>query len=158
MSIFGLSKQATGEMEKGMATAANTAEPISTGHLTTGNKFTLGGAGATAVSKTAVTIIGPDALFRGDIKSKGDIVISGAVEGEVASEGKLVIAQGGSVTGRISANEVALEGRLTGDAIATKSLSILSSAQVKGDVTTPVIMIEPGAAFVGRCSMAEQAV
>jgi cytoskeletal protein CcmA (bactofilin family) len=68
-----------------------------------------------------------------------------------------VIAQGGSVTGRVSASEVVLEGRLSGDAVAAKSLSILSSAQVKGDVTTPVIMIEPGAAFIGRCSMAEQA-
>jgi cytoskeletal protein CcmA (bactofilin family) len=135
-----------------MAPAANSAEP-----LATANKFTLGAGGATAVSKTAVTIVGPDAIFRGDIKSKGDIVVSGSVEGEVSSEGKLVIAQGGSVTGRVSATEVVLEGRLSGDAVAAKSLSILSSAQVKGDVTTPVIMIEPGAAFIGRCSMAEQA-
>jgi cytoskeletal protein CcmA (bactofilin family) len=135
-----------------MASSGNTAESLST---TT--KFTLGSGATTAVAKNAVTVIGPEAVFRGDIKTKGDIVISGAVEGEVSSESKLVIAQGGSVSGRVTAVEVVLEGRLVGDSIASKSLSILSSAQVKGDVSTPVIMIEPGATFVGRCSMTEQA-
>ena len=133
-----------------MASSSNTAESLST---TT--KFTLG-ASAQAASKNGATIIGPEASFRGDIKSKGDIVIAGSVEGQVVSESKLIIAQGGSVTGRVSAVEVVLEGCLNGDSAASKSLSILGSAEVRGDVTTPVIMIEPGATFIGRCSMTEQ--
>jgi cytoskeletal protein CcmA (bactofilin family) len=134
-----------------MASSSNTAESLST---TT--KFTLG-ASAQAASKNGATIIGPEAAFRGDIKSKGDIVIAGSVEGQVVSESKLIIAQGGSVTGSVAAAEIILEGRLTGDSTASKSLAIVSSAQVQGDVTTPVIQIEPGATFAGRCNMAERA-
>lgn len=119
-----------------------------------GSTFTLGATPASA--KAGTTVIGVDALFRGDIKARGDIIIAGSIEGEVSSDTKIVIAAGGSVTGRILAPEVVIEGRLTGDATASKSLSILKSAEVHGDVTTPVIMIEPGATFVGRCSMPEE--
>lgn len=134
-----------------MASSGNTAESLSTT-----NKFTLGAA-AQAGAKGSQTVIGPEAVFRGDLKTKGDIVIAGTVEGEVTSEAKVIIAPGGNVTGRVLGSEVVIEGRLTGDSIASKSLSILAAAQVKGDVTTPVIMIEPGAAFIGRCSMSELA-
>lgn len=143
-----------------MAISDNTADSLST---TT--KFTLGAAGtastagvATQATKSAATVLGTDASMRGDLKSKGDIVIAGAIEGEVSSDAKVIIAKGGSVTGRVTASEVVIEGRLAGDSAALKSLSILSSAEVRGDVTTPVIMIEPGATFVGRCSMTEQVV
>jgi cytoskeletal protein CcmA (bactofilin family) len=135
-----------------MASSGNTAESLSS---TT--KFTLGaGAAQVGVAKNTATIVGPEAVLRGDVRSKGDIVIVGSVEGEVVSEAKIIIASGGSVTGKVTALEVVLEGKLTGDSVATKGLSILSSAEVRGDVTTPVIMIEPGATFVGRCSMSEQ--
>ena len=130
-----------------MANSGSSAESNST------NKFTLGPVGVNTPTKTGTTQIGPDAQIRGDIRTKGDVTIAGTVEGEVHSESKLTIAQGGTVSGRISAPEISIEGRLIGDSLASKSLSILASAEVKGDVTTPIIMIEPGASFVGRCSM-----
>ena len=137
-----------------MATSGNTAESGGTA-----SKFTLGaGTGAqTALSKSAATVIGPEATLRGDVKSRGDIIIAGNIEGEVVCEGKITIAAGGVVSGKVSAMEIAIEGKLLGDSMAAKSLAIASSAEVRGDVTTPVITIEPGATFVGRCSMGEQA-
>ena len=138
-----------------MAIGGNAADVVATGAAV--SKFTLGAGASQGISgRAGATTIGLEASLKGDIKTTGDVVIAGVVEGEVSSEGKVVIAQGGHVTGRVSAVEVVLEGRLSGDSTATKSLSILGSAEVRGDVTTPVIMIEPGAAFVGRCSMAEQ--
>jgi len=126
--------------------------------LSTATQFTLGSAGASAATgRAGATVIGTEAALRGDIKSKSDVVIVGSVEGEVSSDSKVLIAQGGSVTGRVTGLEVVIEGTLIGDSAATKSISILSTAQVRGDVATPVIMIEPGATFVGRCSMTEQA-
>jgi cytoskeletal protein CcmA (bactofilin family) len=143
-----------------MAIGDNTADSLSTK-----TKFILGAGGVASstgttaqAAKAGATVVGADASLRGDLKSKGDIVIAGALEGEVSSEAKVVIAQGGSITGRVTATEIVIEGRLSGDSAALKSLSILSSAEVRGDVTTPVIMIEPGATFVGRCSMTEQVV
>ena len=120
-----------------------------------GSTFTLGGASAGV--KGGATVVGPEASFRGDIKARGDIVVAGNVEGEISSDTKIVIAAGGNVTGRLVATEIVIEGRLVGDATGSKSLSIIKSAELRGDVTTPVIMIEPGATFVGRCTMPEEA-
>lgn len=139
-----------------MATSGNAAETLTASQT----KLSLG-AGvrpATAVvgGSAPVTQIGVEAVFRGDLKSKSDVVVAGAVEGEVASDARVVIVVGGSVTGRVVALEVVIEGRLVGDSLATKSLAIMSTAEVRGDVSTPVITIEPGAVFVGRCTMTEQ--
>ena len=73
----------------------------------------------------------------------------------MASDARVTIAAGGSVVGRLTGAEVLIEGRLQGDATGTKSLSIAKSAEVRGDVSTGIITIEPGATFVGRCSMLE---
>jgi cytoskeletal protein CcmA (bactofilin family) len=129
----------------------NSSQAVPTESYTTNSKFTLGPAGA----KGGSTMIGADTAIKGDIKSRGDIVVSGVVEGEVASDSKIVVAAGGSVTGRLVAVEVVIEGKLTGDVSASKSASLLNGSELRGDIATQVIMIEPGATFVGRCSMPE---
>ena len=102
-------------------------------------------------------MLGSEAQITGNIAATGDIVIAGVIEGEVTSQGRVTIANGGAVKGRVTAIEVVIEGKLLGDSIATKSLSMMTTAQVKGDISTPVVVIEPGASFVGRCAMPEGA-
>lgn len=128
-------------------------QAVPTESYTTNSKFTIG----PSVAKGSSTVIGSDTAIKGDIKSRGDIVVSGVVEGEVASDAKIVVAAGGAVTGRLVAVEVVIEGKLTGDVSASKSASLLNGSELRGDIATQVIMIEPGATFVGRCSMPEAA-
>jgi cytoskeletal protein CcmA (bactofilin family) len=116
-------------------------------------KFTLGAVQHSANhNKKSATVIGPEAVITGDIKSSSDITIAGSINGEVVAEGRVTVAEGGVVTGSISANEVVIQGTVTGDLKAQVSLAILGTSEVRGDVTTPVITIEPGAVFVGRCN------
>lgn len=131
-----------------MANAANIADSVGKTP-----KFSLGEGSVRAGS----TVLGTEAQITGNVAAQGDIVIAGTIEGEVTSQGRVTIANGGTVKGRVSATEIVIEGRLTGDSVATKSLAMMSSAQVRGDISTPVIVIEPGASFVGRCTMPENA-
>ncbi len=118
------------------------------------SKFTLGGVQQSiSTNKIPATVIGPEAVITGDIKSSSDITIAGSINGEVIAEGRVTVAQGGVVTGSISANEIVIQGAVTGDLKAQASLAILGTSEVRGDLTTPVITIEPGAVFVGRCNM-----
>ena len=110
-------------------------------------KFTLG----EGLSGASSTVLGANAQLKGDIRAAGDVVVLGTLEGELSSHSRITIGAGGSVIGRVI--EIVIEGRLAGESIASKSLSMLGSAEVRGDVTTPVLVIEPGATFVGRCSM-----
>jgi cytoskeletal protein CcmA (bactofilin family) len=110
-----------------------------------------------AITRAAATIIGQDVLIKGNMKSSGDITIAGIFEGDIACEGRVTIAPGATLVGGIAAAEIVLAGKHQGNSVATKALSLLSSAEVRGDITTPQIVIEPGATFVGRCSMPQAA-
>jgi cytoskeletal protein CcmA (bactofilin family) len=103
------------------------------------------------------TVIGADVVLKGNLKSAGDVVIAGVFEGDVACDGRVTIVAGATLIGAVGAAEVVLGGKVQGNSVATKMLTLLSSAEVRGDVTTPQIVIEPGATFVGRCSMPQPA-
>lgn len=104
-------------------------------------------------ARVAATVIGAGVAIKGSLKSAGDVTIAGVFEGDVACEGRVTIAAGATVVGNLGATDVVLGGKIQGNSVATKSLTILSTAEVRGDVATPQIVIEPGATFVGRCSM-----
>ena len=103
------------------------------------------------------SVIGSGLVLKGSIAAKGDVLVAGTVDGNVSSEARVVIAAGGVVTGKVDAMEIVVAGKLLGDSVASKSLTLQGSAEVRGDVTTPQIVIEPGATFVGRCSMPQVA-
>ena len=109
------------------------------------------------VSRAGATLLGADVVFKGTLKSGSDVTIAGIFEGDVACEGRLVVAPGATLIGNIGAAEVVLGGKVQGNSVATKALTLLSSAEVRGDITTPQVVIEPGATFVGRCSMPQPA-
>jgi len=109
------------------------------------------------VARSGATVIGPDVVLKGNLKSGGDVLIAGTFEGEIACEGRLTIAAGANLVGSVGASEVILGGQIKGNSVATTSLTLLSTAEVRGDVTTPQIVIEPGATFVGRCTMPQPA-
>jgi cytoskeletal protein CcmA (bactofilin family) len=110
-----------------------------------------------ASARAGATVIGPDVVLKGNLKSAGDVVIAGVFEGDIACDGRVTIAAGATLIGAVGAAEVVLGGKVQGNSVATKALTLLSSAEVRGDVTTPQIVIEPGATFVGRCTMPQPA-
>ncbi len=108
-------------------------------------------------ARSGATVIGADVVLKGNLKSAGDVVIAGVFEGDVACDGRVTIAAGATLVGAVGAAEVVLGGKVQGNSVATKALTLLSTAEVRGDVTTPQIVIEPGATFVGRCTMPQTA-
>jgi cytoskeletal protein CcmA (bactofilin family) len=114
-------------------------------------------AGAGDVAAKNGSVIGAGLVLKGSIAAVGDVLVAGAVDGNVSSEARVVIAVGGLVSGKVDAMEIVVAGKLLGDSVASKSLALQGSAEVRGDVTTPQIVIEPGATFVGRCSMPQAA-
>ena len=112
--------------------------------------------GSEAAAKNG-SVIGVGLVLTGSIAAVGNVLVGGTVDGNVRSEARVVIAAGGVVTGKLDATEIVVAGKLLGDSVASKSIVLQGSAEVRGDVTTPQIVIEPGATFVGRCSMPQGA-
>lgn len=89
----------------------------------------------------------------GKIVADSDFRIDGEVEGEIICSGKVVIGPNGLLKGSISCQNAEIIGSVLGDIVVADSLSLRSTAIIKGDVKTKVLMVEPNAVFNGTCSM-----
>lgn len=99
------------------------------------------------------TVVGPDTVFQGTIKTKNSVRIDGKVEGGITEANGVIIGEKGLVQGDVNARVVVIGGKVTGNVTATHSLEILSKAQVYGDVHSGLLSIGEGATFEGNCVM-----
>jgi len=100
-----------------------------------------------------VTVIADDLEIRGTIKFKTSVMLKGIFEGEIFSEGLLVVGPTAKVTATISTKTLVSHGEITGNVTATDQVTLKNTSLHNGDVTTPNIIIENGAVFNGSCAM-----
>ena len=98
--------------------------------------------------------VGKGVEFRGTLTYDGTIRIDGSLEGEVQTEGCLLVGQGAVVTAKITAGIVICKGTIIGDVIAKEKVHLRSPGVLKGSVTTPKLSLEEGVLFNGTVKMA----
>ncbi|MFZ4581850.1 MAG: bactofilin family protein [Paludibacter sp.] len=89
----------------------------------------------------------------GKIFADSDFRIDGEVEGDISCNGKLIIGQNGMLKGTITCVNAEIVGTVNGNITVSDTLTLRSSAQIKGDVKTKILVVEPNAVFNGTCSM-----
>lgn len=89
----------------------------------------------------------------GKIFADSDFRIDGEVEGTISCSGKVVIGQKGFLKGSITCINAEVVGTVEGDINVSETLSLRSTAVIKGDVRTKILMVEPNAVFNGTCTM-----
>jgi cytoskeletal protein CcmA (bactofilin family) len=89
----------------------------------------------------------------GEIRSKGRIRIDGHVEGKGEIDGLLLLTRSCVWKGKLTADEVIVEGTVEGDIIARKRLEIHANAKVTGSIVCPNVEIMAGASFTGNLKM-----
>ena len=119
----------------------------------TGNQSTPFVLGDESHAKSEQTIIGTGAHIVGEVKAEAELVIKGCIEGPITGSSVVTIATGGVVHGKIIATDVVVAGSVKGDIAASNTLTMRSKADVKGNIEAARLEIEPGAAFIGKCSM-----
>ena len=95
-----------------------------------------------------LSVIGPDVKIVGNIITQGEMQIDGQVEGDIACQ-RLLVGEGGRITGEVTAETVQVHGELTGK-INASTVLITKSGRVTGDVTQDSLEIEAGASMEGR--------
>ena len=102
---------------------------------------------------SASCVIGPQTAVRGALSGEEDLVIEGRVEGSVSLAGHLVVAESGEVEADLEIESIAVLGRVRGDIVASRSITIERGAQVSGNVRAPRVIINDGAHFDGAVEM-----
>jgi cytoskeletal protein CcmA (bactofilin family) len=100
-----------------------------------------------------VAFIGQGVEFKGTINYKGSVRIDGKLDGELHTEGTLLVGKEAIINAKISAGSVISKGKITGDIEAKEKVLLLSSANMDGSLNTPQLSIEEGVIFNGTIEM-----
>lgn len=97
--------------------------------------------------------VGDVVNFTGEVCFKSMLRIDGHFSGNVTSQnGTLIISTGAQVTKAVIKVAVAkINGTVEGDIVASKELVLGRTANVKGEVASPALVVEEGAQLNGRC-------
>ncbi len=96
-------------------------------------------------------IIALGTKLEGTISLESDIRIEGEINGNINASSKVIVGQTGVVTGNIVCDNIDIMGTVVGDIFADSLLSLRSTANVRGNLNTSVLAIEPNAIFEGNC-------
>lgn len=97
--------------------------------------------------KPAASVLASDLTVTGNLKTAGDIVIEGVVDGDIRAH-LLTVGESATIRGEIVADDIVINGRVIGRVRGLK-VRLTSSAQVEGDIIHKTIAIESGAHFEG---------
>ena len=107
-----------------------------------------------APDSSTVALVGPGTEFEGTLRAgSGQVCLNASFKGTAASDGTILIDKNGDVAAEITARVISISGKLKGTAKATEKLEIRSRGVVLGDISTPVLVVEPGGYFDGQCHM-----
>ena len=99
-------------------------------------------------------IIGPGAMITGNVTVSGFLRIDGDIDGNVQTQGRVIIGEEARIRGNIRAASVSVGGVVQGDIIAPDYVVILSSGMVVGSVLTKKLRVDDDVILHGFCSAA----
>ena len=113
--------------------------------------------GRSLPSDSVIAFVGKGVAFKGVITYSGTVRIDGSLDGEIHTDGGLIVGPEAVITAKITAGSVVSEGTITGDITATERITLLAPAVIQGSLKTPVLSMEEGVRMNGTLEMAESA-
>jgi cytoskeletal protein CcmA (bactofilin family) len=99
--------------------------------------------------------VGKGVEFKGTITYKGTVRIDGCLDGEIHTEGVLLVGEEAVITAKVTAGTIVCKGKITGDISAKEKIKLRAPAILNGGVKTPMLSIEEGVLFNGTLEMTQ---
>jgi len=103
--------------------------------------------GVSSKPKPTASVLSSDLTVTGNLRTTGDIVIEGIVDGDIRAH-LLTVGETATIRGEIVADDIVINGRVIGRVRGLK-VRLTSTARVEGDIIHKTIAIESGAHFEG---------
>jgi cytoskeletal protein CcmA (bactofilin family) len=101
------------------------------------------------------TVIGVETRISGEIRGEEDLIIKGRVDGKIHLSHALTVEKGAIVQADVDVRTLVISGTLVGNIVASESVRLLATARVVGDLATPRVIMDAGAAYRGRVDMGD---
>ena len=105
---------------------------------------------------TLHSYVGSNTTIKGNLECSEDFLVEGAVEGNLSSEGLIVLGKEAVVKGEVSAKEAAVSGIVVGTVRCSERLEIYECAKIIGTIQAPVIKMFAGAQINARIIMSRK--
>ncbi len=99
------------------------------------------------------SLLSKEVKIEGDIQGNEDLQVDGQIKGSVKIDGNIFVGPTGTIEADVEAENVVIQGQITGNVLARKQLQIQSSGKLLGDCIAQTIDIKEGALFEGRSKM-----
>lgn len=100
-----------------------------------------------------IAFVGKGVEFKGTLSYSGTVRIDGYLDGEIHTDGVLLVGEEAVIQAKITTGSIVCKGRITGDIIAKESVKLRAPAVMNGSVKTPILSIEDGVLFNGALEM-----
>ncbi|MEE9538637.1 MAG: polymer-forming cytoskeletal protein [candidate division NC10 bacterium] len=87
-------------------------------------------------------------------KGAGTVLVNGKFHGELTVTDALIVGEKAVIHATIRAQSVVIWGEMVGNVHARERVELRGAARVFGDLEAPVVILEEGVLFEGRCRMA----
>jgi len=99
--------------------------------------------------------LGTGTSYQGKLIFQGSVRIDGDFNGEIESEGTLVVGKEARVKGTITVGQLVQSGGIEGDVRAKEKAVLYKDADFYGTLQAPVMVVEEGARVKGQVNMGE---
>lgn len=104
----------------------------------------------TTTAPTEQATIGRSLVIKGEISGAESLYVDGKIEGTInLTDNRVTVGRNGIVAANITAREVVIMGKVTGNIQCSDRLDIRAEGSLAGDVTTMRISVEDGAVLKG---------
>jgi cytoskeletal protein CcmA (bactofilin family) len=93
----------------------------------------------------------------GELQFSGTLRLDGNFHGSITTNDILEVGEHAVVHADIKAGELEIHGRVFGNIEGKRRIEIHPTGRVRGDIQTPVLVVNPGAVLDGRCRMTGEA-
>ena len=104
-------------------------------------------------SADIIAFVGKGVEFKGTISYSGTVRIDGFLDGEIHTDGVLLIGEEAVIQAKITAGTIICKGKVTGDVVANERVKLRAPAVFNGSMKSPMLSIEDGVLFNGGLEM-----
>ena len=109
----------------------------------------------TETGESVSAFVGKGVEFKGAITYNGTVQIDGVLDGEIHTDGVLLVGEEAVITAKVTAGTIVCEGKITGEILAKEKIKLRAPAVVSGGVKTPTLSIEEGVLINGTLEMTQ---
>jgi cytoskeletal protein CcmA (bactofilin family) len=109
---------------------------------------------SSAPAPTGGGVLSTGVSIKGNLKSSGELLIDGEVEGKIDSTGVLTIGEHAQIKGEIKAKSVKVRGTVKANIVASERCELAAGCTLHGDVEAPRLVVNENATFLGSAKVA----